>query len=475
MSAAEPTSLSLPAPRPRRTVLLYALFLVAGLGAFFAVRYVGEGLAEAAPVVQPEAPAAPSSSVAHLLLALAAVLLAGRLLGLVFMRFKEPPVIAEVVAGIVLGPSLLGQISPEAMRFVFPADAAPQLGALAQVGVITYLFLVGLELNTAPFRQHVQSTAFIAHVSMIVPFLGGAILALLLFPGFAPSGVSFTPFALFLGVSLAVTAFPVLARILSDLRLTQTPLGALALLTAAIDDISAWTLLALVVGIVQADASGAGAVMLYSLLFLAFMVLFARPAVAWFTLLYEAREDLRPRLLPWVFVPLLLAALATEAIGIHALFGAFLLGALVPHESKLTEDLTQRLELPVTGLLLPAFFAYTGLRTQIGLVQGTEAWLICGLIILVAAAGKIGGAYVAGRLTGLGHSTSLGLGILVNTRGLMELIVLNVGLEMGILSPRLFAMLVLMALVTTLMTAPLLSFLAKPHAKKNLASGDTVG
>jgi len=271
--------------------------------------------------------------------------------------------------------------------------------------------------------------------------------------------VSFTAFALFMGVALSITAFPVLARILSDRGMTKTTLGVVALTCAAVDDVTAWCLLALVIGVAQARIEGATVVVISTLAFIAFMFLAVRPAAARLAARSSGSPPTRETV-ALVLVFVLLSSLTTEAIGVHAIFGAFLFGAVIPHDSALARALKQRLEDFVTILLLPAFFAFTGLRTEIGLVSGLAAWLTSGLIILVATAGKFGGTFVAARLTGLGWREAASLGILMNTRGLMELVVLNVGLDLGILAPTLFAMMVLMALATTILTTPILALLA---------------
>jgi Kef-type K+ transport system membrane component KefB len=298
----------------------------------------------------------------------------------------------------------------------------------------------------------------IAHASIIVPFLLGATLALVLYPRLSSRDVPFTSFALFVGVAMSVTAFPVLARILTDRRMHKTDLGVLALGCAATADVTAWCLLAFVVGVAQAEVGRAFLVLGMTAAFLAFMLLVVRPAAARFlTRVDEAA--LTPSVIALVFAALLLSALATELIGIHALFGAFLLGAVIPHDSAVAQAFTRKLEDLVTVLLLPAFFAFTGMRTEIGLVAGLEQWLVCGLILVVATIGKCGGTLVAARLTGLGWREAASLGVLMNTRGLMELIVLNIGLDLRVISPTLFAMMVLMALATTLATAPILHVL----------------
>jgi Kef-type K+ transport system membrane component KefB len=307
-------------------------------------------------------------------------------------------------------------------------------------------------------RERGHSTVAISHASMIAPFLMGAILALYLYPRLSSSDVPFTSFSLFLGVAMSITAFPVLARILTDRRMQKTRLGVIALACAATDDATAWCLLAFVVGVAQAKVGEAFFVMGLTIAFIVFMLLVVRPlASRLFSRLDENR--ITPNVVALVFGALLLSAVVTELIGIHAIFGAFLLGVVIPHNSAIAQMLARKLEDLVTVLLLPAFFALTGMRTQIGLLASFDQWLVCGLIILVATAGKFGGTLFSARLTGLGWRESTALGILMNTRGLMELIVLNIGLDMKVISPELFAMMVLMALVTTMAASPLLQML----------------
>src|SRR5262249_32854349 len=286
----------------------------------------------------------------------------------------------------------------------------------------------------------------------------GAALAWQLHGKLAPEGISFLSFALFMGVAMAVTAFPVLARILTDRGITATPIGVLALSCAAVDDVTAWCLLALVSGVVKSQAGGAVYVIVFSLLYIAAMLIVVRPAAARLITRSDT-NGLSATTVAVIFAALLLSAWTTEYIGIHAVFGAFLLGVVIPHDSYIAQSLKAGLEQVVIVLLLPAFFAYTGMRTQIGLVNGWNEWLTCGLIIMVASLGKFGGTLVAARFSGLDWKTGSALGILMNTRGLMELIVLNVGLDLSVISPTLFAMMVLMALATTLATTPLLTLL----------------
>jgi K+:H+ antiporter len=396
----------------------------------------------------------------HVLLALLVIVVAARLVGFVFRKIGQPPVIGEVVAGILLGPSLLGSAAPRAYAFLLPPSVAPFLEVIAQVGVILYMFLVGMELSPSHLKRRPHAALAISHASIVVPFLMGSALALWLYPRLSTSSVPFTPFALFLGVSMSVTAFPVLARILTDRRMQATPIGIMALTCAAVDDVTAWCLLAFVVSVAQSTGQSLLLTVALTAGFIGFVFLVLRPLLARLVRRIERTPGrTSPDAMALVFVLLLGSALATESIGIHALFGAFLLGVVIPPESSLARDMTQRLSDFVVVLMLPAFFAFSGMRTQIQLLDGAGAWLIALLIILVACAGKFGGSAAAARLTGIPWRDATALGVLMNTRGLVELIVLNVGLDLGVISPMLFAMLVLMALVTTFATAPLLAWI----------------
>src|SRR6266852_1387240 len=397
----------------------------------------------------------------HVLLALVVVIATARGLGSIFRGAHQPPVVGEILAGILLGPSLLGRLAPGASAYLFPPAVGPFLNIIAQVGVILYMFLVGLELDPALLRKRGHATVAISHASIVAPFLLGALIALLLYPRLSSSDVPFTCFSLFLGVSMSVTAFPVLARILTDRKIHKTRMGAIALTCAAVDDVTAWCMLAFVVSVATAQSTGAVTTLAMALGYILLMLVVIRPAMVRLSLVYGNRGRLTQGVLAAIFVALLLSASATELIGIHAVFGAFALGAMIPHDSGMARELTDRIEDIVIVLLLPAFFAYTGLRTQIGLVSGWDQWMICSLIVVVASAGKFGGSAIAARVTGLKWRDSAALGVLMNTRGLMELIVLNIGLEMKVISPTLFAMLVIMALVTTFATTPILHFITR--------------
>ena len=447
---------------PRRrlwTGIVYAIMVAAAVASFFVIREYGETLTAPAAVTAAEAQRPPGAAapniIWHLLIALTAVVLVGGLMGRLFRAIGQPPVIGEVVGGLLLGPSLLGAISPDAYHFVLAPVVVPYLGTVAQLGVVFYMFLVGVELNPDLMRGQVHATVATSHASIIVPFVLGSGLALYLYPRFSSADVPFTSFALFIGIAMSITAFPVLARILQDLGLVKTDLGVVALTCAAVDDVTAWCLLALVIGVVHATPGQALMPIVLTMVFIGVMFSVVRPSLARALRSVEGREPGSGHL-ALIVAGMLIAALITEAIGVHAIFGAFLFGAMVPHDSRLAAAVTISFEKFVLILLLPAFFAFTGMRTEIGLLSGWNAWVTCGLIILVATLGKFGGTLIAARATGMGWRYAAALGVLMNTRGLMQLIILNVGLDLGVISPTLFTMMVLMALATTMATAPIL-------------------
>jgi Kef-type K+ transport system membrane component KefB len=448
-----------------KTLLGYCMAIAATVGIFLWIRSTGATLVAPEPVAAAafgKAVVGPHTDVLlHVLLALVVVILASRALGIVFRYLQQPPVIGEVIAGIMLGPSLLGRVAPGASAYLLPPTVAPFLGILAQVGVILFMFLVGLELDTSLLRKKTHSTVAISHASILAPFLLGSAVALWIYPKLSSRDVPFSIFALFLGVSMSVTAFPVLARILTDRGIHKSRLGVIAISCAAVDDVTAWCLLALLVSIAQSRMGGALFTLGLTVGYVAVMLVAVRPVIARVVRRQELLRTVTKGTTALILVGLLLSALATEYIGIHPLFGAFLLGAIVPHQSLLGRSMSAKLEDLVVVLLLPAFFAFTGMRTQIGLVSGVDNWLACVVLVATACAGKFGGSAVAARLSGLDWRDSASLGILMNTRGLMELIVLNLGLDLGVLSPTLFAMLVIMALVTTFATTPILHLLQR--------------
>ena len=382
-----------------------------------------------------------------------------RLIGMLARRMRQPMVIAEIVAGILLGPSLLGWALPDFSRAIFPPESLGLLNLMSQIGLILFMFLVGLEFDAKLLRGRGHTSVVISHTSILVPFTLGALLALYLYPRLADPAVRFSSFTLFIGAAMSITAFPVLARILVERRLMQSKIGALTITCAAVDDVTAWCILAFVVSIVRVTSLGqAVATVLLTLVYIAAMALVVRPFIGRLAGRSANREGLNQNLFAALLVLLLASSWSTELIGIHALFGAFVFGAIVPKSGGFAQLVAERLEDLVVVLMLPLFFAYSGLRTQIGLLDTPAAWAMCGLVILVACVGKFGGSSIAARLTGLRWREAAALGILMNTRGLIELIVLNIGLDLGVISPTLFTMLVLMALVTTFATSPLLEW-----------------
>jgi Kef-type K+ transport system membrane component KefB len=393
----------------------------------------------------------------HVILALAVVVIVGHLVGRLLMRVGQPPVIGEVLSGILLGPSLLGRLAPGTEDYLFPASARPALGVIAQLGVILYMFVVGLEFDPRSLRERAAPFIVTSQVSIALPFALGVALALALYRGFGPPGVPIVPFALFMGIAMSITAFPVLARILTDRGLARTELGVAALTCAAVNDVTAWCLLAVVVGVSRATLSSALVSALLAVAFIGFMFAVGRPLAARLVGRHDQSEEPSQSAVTWTLAGLLVSAVAAEVIGIHAIFGAFIFGAILPADSPIARQLRLNRTPVVTILFLPAFFALTGLRTEIGLVSSAAEWGVCVAIILLATAGKVGGTLIAARMMGMPWHFAARLGILMNTRGLMELVVLNVGLDIGVISPVLFTMMVIMAIVTTAMTGPLLS------------------
>lgn len=407
-----------------------------------------------------------------LLLQLALILALSRIMGWLFAHFRQPQVMGEMVAGIMLGPSVLGWLAPSAAGALFPPESIPYLNILSQVGVIFFLFLVGLELDPKLLRNRGHTAVVVSHVSITAPFLLGAVLTLYLYPRLfndAPR-MTFASAALFMGAAMSITAFPVLARILTERNLHKTNIGAITITCAAVDDVTAWCMLAFVVGIARADGLMPG---LYtaglSLAYVLFMLLAIRPFLKRLQAVHERQGRLSQAVVATVFLLTLLSAYTTEWIGIHALFGAFLMGAIMPKGTRFVRALSEKLEDYTVVLLLPIFFAYTGLKTQIGLLNNTELWFDTLLIIGVACLGKFGGSTFAGRACGLSWSEATTVGILMNTRGLMELVILNIGLQEGVITPAVFAMMVIMALVTTALTTPILHWVFPSRLPRPLA------
>jgi Kef-type K+ transport system membrane component KefB/nucleotide-binding universal stress UspA family protein len=399
------------------------------------------------------------------------IIVASRLIAWLARRLGQPAVIAEVIAGIMLGPSLFGRLSPDAFHELFPKTSMPGLSLLSQFGLVFFMFLIGLELDPNLLRGRGKSSFAISAAGICVPFALGTLVALQIYEAQAGAGVPRISFVLFMGIAMSITAFPVLARILAERNLIRTKLGSIALACAAADDVTAWCLLAVVVSVVNAKgASGAVITTAEAVAFAAGMLFLVRPLLARLAARITTRENLTQNVVAFTFVLLLISALTSEVIGIHALFGAFLFGAIMPRHGDYAHALAERLEDFVVIALLPLFFAFSGLRTELGLLSGASDWLLCFGLTAVACIGKFGGSFGVARLTGMSWRDSAALGVLMNTRGLMELIVLNIGLDLGVISPKIFTMMVIMALVTTIMTTPLLQLVSPRSLEPRPAS-----
>jgi len=395
-----------------------------------------------------------------LLLQIIIIVLCTRFFGVVFNKIGQPAVIGEIVAGIVLGPSLLGLFFPGISQFIFPVDSLNNLQFLSQVGLILFMFVIGMEVDISVIRKQAYDAVIISHASIIIPYTLGMGLSFFLYQQFAPQHISFLAFALFMGIAMSITAFPVLARIIQERGITKTKLGVMALTCAASDDVTAWCILAVLIAIIKAGSSVSALFTIGLVIFyIAIMLIVVRPVLQKLYIVYEKNKMMSKAMMAIVFILLLLSAYATETIGIHALFGSFMAGMIMPQDSSFRKIIIDKIEDISIVLLLPLFFVFTGLRTQIGLLNQGFLWAACGWILLVAVVGKFGGSAIAAKVVGQTWKNSLSIGALMNTRGLMELIVLNIGYDLGILSPEIFAMMVLMALITTFMTNPALNFI----------------
>jgi Kef-type K+ transport system membrane component KefB len=393
---------------------------------------------------------------------------AARVAGIVFRKIGQPQVVGEMAAGILLGPTLLGWAWPRASEALFPPDSLGALNILSQIGLLLFMFLIGLEFNPKLLRGRGHVAVMTSHVSIAVPYLLGTLLALYLYPELADERVRFTEFALFMGAAMSITAFPVLARILRERQLMRTELGTVVIACAAVDDVTAWCLLAYIVAFVRSAHEAtpiwltAGGLTLYILV----MVFAVRPLLAKVFGSSRRVAAIGEDKTALVLVLLLFSAMTTEWLGVHLLFGAFLFGAVMPKEGRFVAHVTERIESMTLILFLPIFFAYTGLRTNIGSLNNSEMWWLCGLVLAAAVAGKLAGSAVAARTAGMEWRDAAAVGVLMNTRGLMELVILNIGLSLGIISPALFSMMVVMALVTTFMTTPLLEWIRPAHTMR---------
>jgi Kef-type K+ transport system membrane component KefB len=408
---------------------------------------------------------------------LAILLLQIIMLGLLCKKIRQPAVIGEIAAGILLGPSFAGMYFPEFSGFLFPDHSLGNLQFMSQIGLILFMFVIGMELDMSVLRNKAKDAVVISHASIIFPFSLGIILAYFSYALFAPQDVKFLSFSLFMGIAMSITAFPVLARIVQERGLSKTKLGTIAITCAAADDITAWCLLAAVIAVVKAGSVlSALYTIVMAVAYVFLMLKVVSPFLKKIGDKYSGKERFSKPVVAIFFITLLLSSYATEVIGIHALFGAFMAGVIMPENTNFRSLFIEKVEDVAVVLLLPLFFVFTGLRTQIGLLNEPYLWKTCALIILVAVVGKFVGSALAARFVGQSWRESLSIGALMNTRGLMELVVLNIGYDLGVLSPEIFAMLVIMALVTTFMTGPALDIINKllPE-KKGRIIPDSIG
>ncbi|PKA15589.1 cation:proton antiporter [Leptospira haakeii] len=397
-----------------------------------------------------------------LLLQIGVVIAATRVMGKLAVLVRQPFVVGEILAGILLGPSLFGLLFPEQYQFLFPKVSLSSLQLLSQIGLVFFMFVVGMELDLKFLRNQADSAILISHASILLPFLLGAILALSIYKTLAPPEVTFLSFSLFMGIGMSITAFPVLARIVQERGLTKTKLGGLALTCAASDDLTAWCLLAVVIALVQAGGLLAALfTIILAIIYVIIMWKVVQPAMHRAGGIFTNREAFTKMAVALFLLFPIASAWITESIGIHALFGAFLAGVVMPDKPKLRTLLAEKVEDLSTAIFLPLFFALTGIRTQIGLLNQGNLWWDFAMVLTVAIVGKFAGSAIAARASGNSWKDSLSLGALMNTRGLMELIVLNIGYDIGVLSAHIFSMMVLMALVTTYMTGPSLNLIER--------------
>ncbi|WP_220763250.1 cation:proton antiporter [Flavobacterium sp. UMI-01] len=397
---------------------------------------------------------------AILLAQIVMIILMARFFGWVFKKISQPTVIGEIIAGIVLGPSLVGMYFPEFSAALFPLESLGNLKFLSQIGLILFMFVIGMELDVKVLKNKASEAIVISHASIVIPFAMGIGLSYFVYNQFAPEGVAFLSFSLFMGIAMSITAFPVLARIVQERGIHKTRLGAIVITCAAADDITAWCLLAVVIAIVKAgDFVGSLYVISLAFVYVLAMIFIVKPFLKRIGDLYAEKENIGKPVMAIFFLILILSSYATEVIGIHALFGAFMMGAIMPDISKFRMIFIEKVEDVSVILLLPLFFVFTGLNTQVGLINDIYLWKVTGAIIAVAVIGKFIGSALAAKFVGQNWHDSLTIGALMNTRGLMELIVLNIGLELGVLTSEVFTMMVIMALVTTFMTGPALDVL----------------
>lgn len=466
-----------------KDILFYAVIIGGFSALIYGIIFYGKALEEGRGIVSNISEKTPFQefigslldnlhhSIGLLVLQIITIIIVSRIFGWAFKKIGQPMVIGEILAGIVLGPSLLGLYFPDVSGFLFPAQSLGNLNILSQIGLILFMFVIGMELNLKVLRNKAHEAVVISHASIIIPFALGVALAYIIYTAHAPDHIEFSSFALFIGISMSITAFPVLARIIQERGMQKTKLGAIAITCAAADDITAWCILAVVIAIVKAGSVVSSAyTIVLAVAYVAFMIKVVRPFLQKLGKRYYADKEVSKTLIAIFFVVMLVSAFVTETIGIHALFGAFMAGVMMPSDMQFRSKIAGKIEDVALVLFLPLFFVMSGLRTEIGLIDDPELWRITGLIILVAIIGKFAGSAIAAKVVGQNWKDSLTIGSLMNTRGLMELVVLNIGYDLGVLNAEIFAMMVIMALVTTFMTGPLLNLINKIFKKEESAN-----
>ncbi len=413
-----------------------------------------------------------TNSLTILLLQIIVILLTVRVFSYLFKYIGQPGVMGEIVAGIVLGPSLLGYFFPEFSANLFPPESLDNLNLLSQIGLVLFMFVIGLELDFSVLKNKLNETLVISHAGIVVPFFLGVVAAIWVYEDYASGQTAFLPFALFIGICMSITAFPVLARIVQERNMTKTSVGMLSIASAANDDVTAWCLLAIVIALAKA---GTFVSALYTigltLIYIVFMFLVMRPFLRKIGETYAYSEVINKTFVGFIFLILVLSSAITEIIGIHALFGAFIAGVVMPTNIGFRKVMMEKVEDVSLVFFLPLFFAFSGLHTEIGLINTPELWGVCLLFIVVAIAGKFGGCTLAARAVGENWKDSLIVGTLMNTRGLMQLVALNIGFEMGILTSEMFVVLLLMSLLTTFMATPMLSLVERIFSKQKESKG----
>ncbi len=455
-----------------RDVLFYFSITSGSLAIIYWMVLLGAKLEQGRNIIKPDGDKSPwlefvdsivenlQHPLALLLVQIVSIIFVAHIFGWICRKIGQPTVVGEMIAGIVLGPSLVGMYFPDFFNTLFPEKSLGNIEFLSLIGLILYMFVVGMELDFSVLRKRAKEAIVISHSSIIIPFVLGVILTYFIYETYAPANISFFPFALFIGITMSITAFPVLARIVQERGIHKTKLGVVVLTAAAIDDITAWCLLAVVIAIAKAgSAVSALYTIVLAVVYVLIMFKIVKPFLSRIGNIFKSKDSLTKATIGIFFLTLIISAYLTEIIGIHALFGAFMAGAIMPESMKLRELIIEKVEDVATLIFLPLFFVYTGLRTEIGLLNDVELWKMTGVFILVAVVGKFLGSMIAARFERQSWKDSLIVGTLMNTRGLVELVVLNIGYDLGVLSSEIFAMLVIMALTTTFMTGPILKLI----------------